>query len=42
MEGREDVQDDPKTKRTNANVDRLRTLARSDRKLGVRLVAEEG
>ena len=45
-EGREDVQDDPrsgqsKTQRTVANVDRLRTLVRSDRRLGVRVTAEE-
>jgi len=37
-EGREDVQDDPrsgqsKTQRTDANVDRVRTLLRSDRRL---------
>jgi len=41
-EGREDVQDDPrsgqpKTQRTNANVDRVRNLVRS----GVRVIAEE-
>jgi len=40
------VQDDPrngqpKTQRTDANVDRVRTLVRSDRKLGVRVIAEE-
>jgi hypothetical protein len=45
-EGREDVQDDPrsgqpKTQRTDANVDRVRTLVRSDRRLGVRVIAEE-
>src|SRR5215469_4581081 len=45
-EGREDVQDDPrseqpKTQRTDANVDRVRTLVCSDRKLGVRVIAEE-
>ena len=44
--GREDVQDDPrieqpKTQRTDANVDRVRTLLRSDRRLGVRVIAEE-
>jgi len=38
-EGREDVQDDPrsgqpKTQRTDANVDGVRTLVRSDRRLG--------
>jgi hypothetical protein len=46
MERREDVQDDPrsgqpKTQRTDANVDRVRTLVRSDRRLGVRVTAEE-
>jgi hypothetical protein len=45
-EGREDVQDDPrsgqpKTQRTDANVDRVRTLVLSDRRLGVRVIAEE-
>jgi len=40
------VQDDPrsgqpKTQRTNANVDRVRTLVHSDRRLGVRVIAEE-
>jgi len=45
-EGREDVQDDqrsgqPKTQRTDANVDRVRTLVHSDRRLGVRVIAEE-
>jgi len=45
-EGREDVQDDPrsgqpKTQRTDANVARVRTLVRSDRRLGVRVIAEE-
>jgi hypothetical protein len=44
-EGR-DVQDNtrsgqPKTRRTDANVDRVRTLMQSDRRLGVRLIAEE-
>ena len=44
-EGR-DVQDDPrsgqlKTQRTDANVDRVRTLVCSDRRLGVRVIAEE-
>jgi len=43
-EGR-DVQDDPsgqpKTQRTDANVDRVRNLVRSDRRLGVRVIAEE-
>jgi hypothetical protein len=45
-EGQEDVQDDPrsgqpKTQRTDANVDRVRTLVLSDRRLGVRVIAEE-
>jgi hypothetical protein len=45
-EGREDVQDDPrsgqpKTQRTDANVDRVQTLVHSDRSLGVRVIAEE-
>jgi hypothetical protein len=45
-EGREDVQDDPrsgqpKMQRTDANVDRVRTLVRSDRRVGVRVIAEE-
>ena len=45
-EGREDVQDDPrsaqpKTQRTDVNVDRVRTLVRSDRRLGVKVIAEE-
>ena len=45
-EGQEDVQDDPrswqsKTQRTDANADRVRTLVRSDRKLGVRVITEE-
>jgi len=40
------VQDAPrngqaKTQRTDANVDRVRTLVRSDRRLGVRVIAEE-
>jgi len=44
-EGREDVQDDPrsgqpKTRRTDATVDRVRTLLLSDRRLGVRVTAE--
>ena len=43
-EGLEDVQDDPrsgqpKTQRTNANVDRVRTLVCSDRTVGVRVIA---
>jgi hypothetical protein len=45
-EGREDVQDEPrsgqpKTQRTDANVARVHTLVRSDRRLGVRVTAEE-
>jgi hypothetical protein len=32
----------PKTQRTDANVDRVRTLVPSDRRLGVRVIAEEG
>ena len=45
-EGREEVQDDPrsrqpKTQRPDENVDRVRTLVRSDRRLGVRVIAEE-
>ena len=45
-EGRENVQDDPrsgepKTQRTDANVDRVRTLVPSDRRLGVTVIAEE-
>jgi hypothetical protein len=31
----------PKTQRTDPNMDRVRTLVRSDRILGVRLIAEE-
>ncbi|XP_033608897.1 protein GVQW3-like [Cryptotermes secundus] len=38
-EGRKDVQDDPRSG-TDANVDRVRILVCSDRKLGVRLIAE--
>jgi uncharacterized cysteine cluster protein YcgN (CxxCxxCC family) len=45
-EGREYVQGDPvsgqtKTQRTDANVDRARTLVRPDHRLGVGLTAEE-
>jgi len=45
-EGREDVQDDtrngqPKTQRTDINVDRVRTLVHSDRRVSVRVIAEE-
>ena len=45
-EEREDVQDDPrsgqpKTQSTGENVDRVQTLVRSDRILGVRVIAEE-
>jgi len=40
------VQDDPrsgqsKTQRTDSNVDLVRTLVRSDRRLGVRVIAQE-
>jgi hypothetical protein len=43
--GREKVQDDPrswqpKMQRTDANVDRVRTLVRSDRRLGMTVIAE--
>jgi hypothetical protein len=42
----ENVQDDPrsghpKTQMADANVDRVRTLVRSDRRLGVRVIEEE-
>jgi hypothetical protein len=45
-EGREDVHDDPrsgqpKTQKRDAYVDRVRTLVRSDRRLGVTVIAEE-
>jgi hypothetical protein len=45
-EWREDVNDDPKsgqqkTQRTDANVDRVRTWVRSDRRVSVRVIAEE-
>jgi hypothetical protein len=45
-EEREKVQEDPrsgqpKTQRTYANVDRVRILVRSDRRVGVRVIAEE-
>jgi len=43
-EGRENVKDDPgqpKTQRTDANVDRVRTLLRSDRRSGGKVIAEE-
>jgi hypothetical protein len=45
-EGRKNVQDDPRsgqpnTQRTDANVERVRTLVLSDRRLGVRVIAEE-
>jgi hypothetical protein len=44
-EGWEDVQDNPrsgqpKMQRTDANVDRVETLVRSDRRLGVRIEYE--
>jgi len=47
VQGRgEDVENDPRsgqpqTQRTDANVDRIRNLVRSDRRLGVRLRTEE-
>ena len=45
-EGREDVEDDPrsgstKTSRTNENVGRVREKVRSDRRLTVRMIADE-
>jgi len=45
-EEREDVHDDPRcgqpqTQRTDANVDRVRTLLCSDLRVGVRVIAEE-
>jgi hypothetical protein len=45
-EGREDAPDDrrseePSTQGADANVDRVRTLVRSDRRLGAKLTAEE-
>ena len=44
-EGQEDVEDDPrsgqpKTKQTDANVERIQTLVCPDRRLGVRVMAE--
>jgi hypothetical protein len=44
--GRQNVQYDPrsvqpKTQRKDANVDRVRSLVRSDRRLGVRVIVEE-
>ena len=46
VQGREDVQGDPKrgqpkTQRTDANVDRVRTLVPSARRSDVRVIAEE-
>jgi hypothetical protein len=46
-EGGEDMQDDPrsgqpKMQRTYTNVDKVQTLLHSDRRLGVRLIAEVG
>jgi hypothetical protein len=46
-EGQDDVQDDPRSRqpkpqRTDANVDRVLKLVCSDRRLRVRLIAEEG
>ena len=45
-EGREDVEDDPKsgrpiTSRTNENVECVREKVRSDRRLTVRMIADE-
>jgi len=45
-EGREGVQDEPKSvqpkmQRTDANVDRVQTLVRPDRRVCVRVIAEE-
>ncbi|KAK5646283.1 hypothetical protein RI129_004747 [Pyrocoelia pectoralis] len=45
-DGREDVQDDsragrPSSATADKNVDRVRTLLNSDRRLGVRLIAQE-
>jgi hypothetical protein len=45
-EGPENVQDGarsgkPKTRRTDSNVNRVRTLVRSDQRVGVRLIADE-
>jgi hypothetical protein len=45
-EGLEDVQDDPRSgqpniQRTDANVERVQMLVRSDRRVGVRVIAEE-
>ena len=45
-EGREDVEDDPRSKRpttsrTNENVERVREKVRSDRRLTVRMIADE-
>ena len=45
-EGREDVENDPKsgrptTSRTNENVERVREKVRSDRRLTVRMIADE-
>ena len=45
-EGREDVEDDPRsgkptTSRTNENVERVREKVRSDRRLTVRMIADE-
>jgi hypothetical protein len=45
-EGREDVKDDeqpgcPVTIKTNDNVEKVRTLVRMDRRLGIRMMAEK-
>jgi hypothetical protein len=44
--GREDVEDDerpgrPVTMKTDENVDKVRTLVRTDRRLSIRMIAEE-
>jgi hypothetical protein len=46
-EGREDVKDDPrsrqpKSQRTDANVDGVRILVGSDRRVGVRAIVQDG
>lgn len=45
-DGREDVEDDersgrPVTMKTDENVERVRTLVRTDRRLGIRKIAEQ-
>jgi hypothetical protein len=41
MEGREDVQDDPRCGQPKTQRDRVWNLVRSDRRVGVRVIAEE-